>query len=69
MGAKYEIYSIINEMVKEKSAVFMVSSEMEELMGMCDRILVMHNHRITANLPKGEFNQEKLIRAALGEEV
>jgi ribose transport system ATP-binding protein len=69
VGAKYEIYSIINEMVKEKSAVFMVSSEMEELMGMCDRILVMHNHRITANLPKGEFNQEKLIRAALGEEV
>lgn len=68
VGAKYEIYSIINSLAKEKSTVLMVSSEMEELMGMCDRILVMCRNEITAQFQKNEFDQEKIIMAAIGGE-
>ena len=66
VGAKYEIYSIIGDLTRENSAVLMVSSEMEELMGMCDRILVMYNNAITAEFHKGAFDQEKIIVAAIG---
>ena len=66
VGAKYEIYSIISDLAKNKSAVLMVSSEMEELMGMCDRILVMADNHITAEFHKGDYNQEKFIVAAIG---
>ena len=68
VGAKYEIYSIINRLAKEQSTILMVSSEMEELMGMCDRILVMCKNEITAEFLKGEYNQEKIITAAIGGE-
>jgi ribose transport system ATP-binding protein len=68
VGAKYEIYSIINELVKNKSAILMVSSEMEELMGMCDRILVMSKNRINAEFRKGEYNPEMIMLAAIGGE-
>jgi len=68
VGAKYEIYTIINELAKNKSTILMVSSEMEELMGMCDRILVMAHNRITAEFHKGEYDQEKIIIAAIGGE-
>ncbi len=68
VGAKYEIYSIINELAKNKSTVLMVSSEMEELMGMCDRILVMSQNKLTAEFSKEDFNQEKMIIAAIGDE-
>lgn len=66
VGAKYEIYTIINELAKNKSTVLMVSSEMEELMAICDRILVMSNNKITAEFKKGEYDQEKIIVAAIG---
>lgn len=66
VGAKFEIYNIINDLAKNKSTVLMVSSEMEELMGMCDRILVMCHNEITAEFKKGEYDQEKIITAAIG---
>ena len=66
VGAKYEIYTIINNLVKNKSTVLMVSSEMEELIAMCDRILVMANNKITAEFKKGEYDNEKIIIAAIG---
>jgi ribose transport system ATP-binding protein len=66
VGAKYEIYGIINGLAKEKSAVLMVSSEMDELMGMCDRILVMYNNRITADFHRGRYSQENIMLAAIG---
>lgn len=65
VGAKYEIYSVINQMAKEGAAILFVSSEMEELMGTCDRIMVMCQGRITGDLSKKEFDQEKIIRFAL----
>lgn len=68
VGAKYEIYSIINDLAKNKSAILIVSSEMEELMGMCDRILVMSHNVITGELSKDEFDQVRIMKAAIGGE-
>jgi ribose transport system ATP-binding protein len=66
VGAKFEIYNIINDLAKEKSALLMVSSEMDELTGMCDRILVMSGNRLTADFPKGGYDQEKIMLKAIG---
>lgn len=65
VGAKFEIYTIITNMAKNGSSVLMVSSEMEELMGTCDRILVMRNGSIVGELSKSEFDQEAIARLAL----
>ena len=66
VGAKYEIYTIINGLAGRKAAVLMISSEMEELMGVCDRILIMLGGRMTGDLRRGEFDQERIIEAAVG---
>ncbi len=66
VGAKYEIYSIIQNLAKNKSCVLMVSSEMEELMGVCDRIMVMNNNKITGVFEKSEFYPESLMKSAVG---
>ena len=65
VGAKYEIYSIMLNMAKQGTAVLMVSSEMEELMGVCDRILVMSHGRLVAEIGKQDFDQEKILNYAL----
>lgn len=65
VGAKFEIYSIITDMAKNGASVLIVSSEMEELMGICDRILVIRNGKIKGNLCKKEFSQERIIELAL----
>jgi len=65
VGAKYEIYSIINSMAQAGSTILFVSSEMEELMGVCDRILVMSNGSIVAEVPKTDYSQETIISYAL----
>jgi ABC-type sugar transport system ATPase subunit len=66
VGAKHEIYVIINEMARNGATVLFVSSEMEELMGVCDRIMVMHRGTIVADLGRGEYNQERIMNFALG---
>lgn len=66
VGAKYEIYTIIQELAKKNSCVLMVSSEIEELMGVCDRILVMSNNRITGELTKNEYVPEEIMKFAVG---
>ncbi|WP_413992971.1 multiple monosaccharide ABC transporter ATP-binding protein [Labrys okinawensis] len=65
VGAKYEIYSIINQMVDEGKAVLMISSEMPELLGMCDRIYVMNGGRFVGEFPGAEATQEKIMRAIM----
>lgn len=65
IGAKFEIYSIIADMAINGATVLMVSSEIEELIGTCDRILVMKDGRISGEINKSEFDQEKIIRYAL----
>jgi putative multiple sugar transport system ATP-binding protein len=65
VGAKYEIYSIINQMVDEGKAVLMISSEMAELLGMCDRIYVMNEGRFVGEFLGAEATQEKIMRAIM----
>ena len=65
VGAKYEIYSIINQMVEEGKAVLMISSEMAELLGMCDRIYVMNEGRFVGEFTGAEATQEKIMRAIM----
>ena len=65
VGAKFEIYFIILNLAKTGSAVLFISSEIEELIGTCDRILVMSSGRITGDIPKAEFDQERILELAL----
>lgn len=67
VGAKHEIYNIINRIAEDGSAILFVSSEMEELMGLCDRILVMCRGKLVACQHKGEYAPEVLMAYALGE--
>jgi len=64
VGAKYEIYSLIIELAKRGKGVIMISSEMPELLGVSDRILVMSVGRAAGILPREEANQEKIMRLA-----
>ena len=61
VGAKAEIYRLMTEMVKEGKTVIMISSEMPELLGMCDRIMVMHEGRKMGELMAEEATQEKIM--------
>ncbi len=65
VGAKYEIYTIIQERAKEQSSVLVVSSEMEELMGICDRIVVMSAGRMAGEIECSEFEQNSIMEMAL----
>ena len=67
VGAKYEIYSLMNELKTLGKSIIMVSSDMPELMGMSDRILVMSEGRITGELDNPEeFDQEIILKRASG---
>lgn len=66
VGAKFEIYKLITEIVKENKAVIMISSELPELIGMCDRIYIMCQGKITGCISKEEFSQETIMRYATG---
>ncbi|MCE5343255.1 MAG: ATP-binding cassette domain-containing protein [Eubacteriales bacterium] len=61
VGAKYEIYQIINDLVAQGKAVLMISSELPELLGMCDRIYVMNEGRMIAELDGKEASQESIM--------
>lgn len=69
VGAKYEIYNVINNMAKNKATILFISSEMEELMGLCDRILVMRQGELVKEFEKKDYEQEAILRAAIGERV
>ena len=61
VGAKYEIYQIINDLVSQGKAVMMISSELPELLGMCDRIYVMNEGRLIAELQAKDASQEIIM--------
>ncbi|ANC31040.1 multiple monosaccharide ABC transporter ATP-binding protein [Isoptericola dokdonensis] len=61
VGAKYEIYTIINKMVAEGKAVVVISSELPELLGICDRVYTLAFGRITGELPVADATQERLM--------
>ena len=64
VGAKYEIYKIIFELAAEGKAILIISSELPEILGICDRVYVMSKGRITGELGKDEFDQERVMKYA-----
>ena len=65
VGAKYEIYAIINDLADQGKGVLMISSEMPELLGMCDRIYVMNEGRFVGEFSKADASQENIMRAIM----
>ena len=65
VGAKYEIYNIINDLAKSKKAVIMISSEMPELVGTCDRVYVLNEGEIVGELGKENLTQENIMRCIM----
>lgn len=64
VGAKYEIYTIMNKLVKEGMSIIMISSELPEVLGMSDRVYIVSSGRITGELPIEEATQEKIMHLA-----
>lgn len=66
VGAKQEIYHLMNELVSQGISIIMISSEMEELIGMSDRILVLYEGRMTGEVNREEFSQKRIMELASG---
>jgi ABC-type sugar transport system ATPase subunit len=66
VGAKAEIYKLINNLVKENIGVIMISSELPEVLNMCDRIIVMNSGRICGEINKEDFDQDKILSYTFG---
>ena len=66
VGAKQEIYRLMEELAEQGMAILFVSSEMEEILGMSDQTLVMHEGRITGKLTRAELNEEAVMQLATG---
>ena len=64
MGAKSEIYALIAELAERGKGIIMVSSEMPELIGMCDRILVISGGRVAGELKRGAYSEQELMALA-----
>ncbi len=67
VASKIEIYQLINELTARGSGVLMISSELPEILGMSDRILVLHQGELVAEFARGEATQEEVLAAALGQ--
>lgn len=66
VGAKYEIYTLMMELVKKGTTIIMTSSEMPEILGMCDRIYTMYNRRISGEFQREEFSQSLIMKYITG---
>jgi inositol transport system ATP-binding protein len=69
VGAKAEIYRLIAKLAAEGLAVIMISSELPEVLGMSDRVMVMHEGTVTGFLDRGEATQERVMHLASGNPV
>jgi putative multiple sugar transport system ATP-binding protein len=65
VGAKYEIYTIINKLAEEGKSVILISSELPEILGMCDRVYVMNEGRIVGELDKSTASQESIMKCIM----
>jgi ribose transport system ATP-binding protein len=68
VGAKVEIYNIMNRLVKEGTSIIMISSELPELLGMCDRVVVLHEGEIAGETNRKNATPEKIMHFATGGE-
>ena len=66
VGAKQEIYQLMEKLAKDGMAILFVSSELEEVIGMSDRTIVMHEGRITGELSRAELSEESIMQLATG---
>ncbi len=66
VGAKSEIYQVIEDMARSGAAILMISSELEELLRTADRVLVLHEGRLAADLPRARMTEEEIMRYATG---
>jgi ABC-type sugar transport system ATPase subunit len=69
VGAKHEIYELIFELAAQGSAIVLITSEMPECLALSDRIMVMHRGKVSATFTQAEATQEKILKAAMGEDV
>ena len=69
VGAKAEIYAIIRTLARHGTAILMISSELPELLRMADRILVMHDGRLTGEVTAAEATEEAILSLAIGQRV
>jgi len=67
VGAKHEIYELMNQWTSQGIAILLITSEMPELLAMSDRIIVLHRGRLAADFSRKEATQERILRAAMGE--
>jgi inositol transport system ATP-binding protein len=67
IGAKAEIYKIIAGLAAQGKTIILISSELEEILGLCDRVIVLYHGKITAEFERRAFNQETIIKAAMGQ--
>ena len=65
VGAKSEIHRIVSSLAKTGLTIIMISSDMPELLGMCDRLMVLKGGKKTGVLDRSEFSQEKVLKLAL----
>ena len=68
VGAKYEIYTIINRLANEGKGIILISSELPEILGVCDRIYVMRDGKIVGEMPASEASQEKVMKYIMTEQ-
>jgi ABC-type sugar transport system ATPase subunit len=66
VGAKHEIYELMNRLAEQGKGIIMVSSDMEEILGMSDRIIVLYEGMVSGELSRNEFTQEKVLEKASG---
>ncbi|MGL4981004.1 MAG: ribose ABC transporter ATP-binding protein RbsA [Fusobacteriaceae bacterium] len=66
VGAKKEIYDVINQLKERGLSIILISSEMPEVMGLSDRIMVIHENKVSGQLERADFDQEKIMRLAVG---
>ncbi|MGE5614250.1 MAG: sugar ABC transporter ATP-binding protein [Bacillota bacterium] len=66
VGAKHEIYNILSDLVKANKGVLIISSELNEILGLSDRIIVLRKGAIVAEFKAGEFSKDKLLEASMG---
>jgi putative multiple sugar transport system ATP-binding protein len=64
VGAKYEIYTIMNRLVDQGMSIIMISSELPEILGMSDRVYIVSSGRITGEMPIAEASQEAIMKLA-----
>src|SRR5262249_23099698 len=67
-GARSAVYALMDQLANEGVAILMISSDMEEVLGMSDRVLVLHEGRLAGELSRAELNEEAVMRLATGRE-